>query len=162
MDELIKVLFVCMGNICRSPTAEGIFIKLVEEAELSSKIITDSAGTHGSHVGSPPDKRTQAAALKRGVDIHHLRARQVSLQDFVVYDYILAMDKANYYYLCAVAPESKQNKIALLLSYSEDLGIFEVPDPYSGGINGFDHVFDLCQSGAESFLKYIIKNHNLN
>ena len=164
MDKLIQVLFVCMGNICRSPTAEGIFAKLVEEANLSSYILADSAGTHGYHIGSPPDKRTQAAALKRGVDLRHLRGRQVSLQDFAVYDYILAMDKANYDYLQAIAPVSKRNNIVLFLSCSAnsvDLTNLEVPDPYAGGLDGFDNVFDLCQKGAENFLAYIKKQHNL-
>ena len=148
----VKVLFVCMGNICRSPTAHGVFRHLVESEGLSHVIEIDSAGTHAYHIGNPPDTRSMATARKRGIDLSDLRARQVDLGDFYHYDYILAMDDYNHQLLVEQAPKEMLTKVALFLSYAPELGKTEVPDPYYGGPNGFEHVFDLVQAASEGLL----------
>ncbi len=151
---MIKVLFVCLGNICRSPTADGIFVEKVKAANLQNRIEVDSAGTGDWHIGRAPDKRAQAAALKRGYDLSNLRARQVSAADFEVYDYILAMDNANLNDLRAMKPANYQGQLALFLNYG-DGDEDEVPDPYYGGDAGFDHVLDLVEAAADGLLKDI-------
>jgi len=151
-NEHVKVLFVCMGNICRSPTAHGVFRHLVQDAGLSHLIEIDSAGTHAYHVGEPPDKRSAATAKRRGVDLSDLRARQVDLGDLYQFDYVLSMDHDNHSRLMALAvPEVKQ-KIRLFLDFAPALTVREVPDPYYGGSDGFEQVYDLIQAASEGLL----------
>jgi protein-tyrosine phosphatase len=151
----VKVLFVCMGNICRSPTAHGVFRHLVQEAGLSARIEIDSAGTHGYHVDEPPDARTQETALARGVDISDLRARRAEPEDFLHYDYILAMDQDNYHSLSRICPRGMERKLLLFLDFAPELKRREVPDPYYGGQRGFDQVFDMVEAAAAGLLEHI-------
>ena len=154
-NKRIKVLFVCMGNICRSPTAHGVFRHLVQQSNLSHLIETDSAGTHAYHVGEAPDKRSSATAKQRGIDLSDLRARQVNLGDLYEYDYVLAMDHDNYHRLTQLSTPELRHKIQLFLSYAPHLNEQAVPDPYYGGAQGFDHVFDLVQAASEGLLVHI-------
>ncbi len=151
---MIRILFVCMGNICRSPTAEGIFRHKVENASLESSIEIDSAGTHAYHIGSPPDPRAQSAAKKRDIDLSPLRARRVVTNDFIQFDYVIAMDKSNYEDLEAICPSGHENKIHLFLNYSNNIET-EVPDPYYGSGNGFEIVLNLIENAAEGLLKHL-------
>jgi protein-tyrosine phosphatase len=150
--EKVGVLFVCMGNICRSPTAHGVFRKLVVEHGLSHRIEIDSAGTHAYHVGEPPDRRARETALERGIDIGDLRARLAARGDFEVFDYVLAMDQDNYRSLSRLCPAGMQSKLRLFMDFAPDLGIRDVPDPYYGGQRGFDQVFDLVEAAARGLL----------
>lgn len=145
---MIKVLFVCMGNICRSPTAHGVFLKLIAREGLADSVQVDSAGTHAYHVGEPPDDRAVAAALTRGVDLRALRARMALPEDFEQFDYILAMDRQNYRYLRTICPAGLDHKLKLFLEYAPHLGEKEVPDPYYGGSSGFERVMDLVEEAA--------------
>lgn len=157
----IKVLFVCMGNICRSPTAEGVFRKLVADKELSDFIETDSAGTHAYHIAEKPDGRAMAAAIKRNIEMDDIRARKVVEEDFHQFDYILAMDHDNFRNLDAL--ESKagvaEGKLRLFLEFAPDLNDMEVPDPYYGGPAGFEYVLDLVEAAAVGLLEDIKQNH---
>jgi len=155
--EKIKVLFVCMGNICRSPTAEGVFTKLVNDRKLAPHFQIDSAGTHAYHVGNAPDLRAEKAAGERGVDISHLRARKVVLGDFEDFDYILAMDDENYAILFSACPASHRHKINYFLDYAPHLGKREVPDPYYGGAYGFERVLDMVEEASEGFLNALLE-----
>ena len=157
---MIKVLFVCMGNICRSPTAEGIFRQIVDSAELADKIFIDSAGTHSYHIGKQPDERAQAASLKRGINLSSLRGRQVKSADFEKFDYVIAMDSSNYADLTQVANGSAEN-LFMFLSFSENFNEKEVPDPYYGGEQGFEHVLDLVEDASHGLLSHIQKQHNI-
>lgn len=148
-----KILFVCTGNICRSPTAEGVMRVLAEQAGCTATFLLDSAGTHDYHVGEPPDKRTQQAALRRGYDLSSQRARQVTAEDFVRFDRILAMDLRNLSLLRERCPRGLHGKLTLFLDYAEGHEGNEVPDPYYGGPNGFEHVLDLAEAGARGLLK---------
>ena len=150
--EKIKVLFVCMGNICRSPTAEGVFAKLLNDRALTDRFSIDSAGTHAYHEGEAPDLRAQKAAMSRGVEISHLRARKVVMGDFEDFDYILAMDDDNYALLFNACPRQYRNKIKYFLDYAPHLGTQVVPDPYYGGRNGFERVLDLIEAASEGFI----------
>lgn len=156
---LVSVLFVCLGNICRSPTAEGVFRELVERNGLNHKIKTDSSGTSAWHIDEPPDKRSQTAALKRGINISDLRGRQSTPDDFQKFDYILAMDKSNLSALKRMAPADYTGHLSLFLDFAPDSGYREVPDPYYGGGRGFATVLDLCQQASENLLDHILKNH---
>lgn len=156
-----SVLFVCMGNICRSPTAEGVFRERVRQAGLTDVIHTDSAGTHDYHIGKPPDPRSQAAALGRGVDVSDLRARQVDSHDFEFFDYLLAMDEANHEWLLAEAPSALRARIHPFLNFAADLPARWVPDPYFGGDAGFRHVLDLVEAAADGLLTEICHRHAL-
>lgn len=156
---MVKVLFVCMGNICRSPTAEGVFRKLLQQHDLHELVMVDSAGTHAYHVGNPPDPRAQHAALCRGIDLGGQRARQVQVDDFSLFDYILAMDEDNLAHLQALSPPGCETKLSLLLSYAPHLGIREVPDPYYGGRAGFDRVLDMIEAACEGLLQTIRERH---
>ncbi len=158
---MIRVLFVCTGNICRSPTAEGVFRGLVEAAGLAAEIDVDSAGTHGFHVGRAPDARAREAAARRGVDISDLRARQVDAYDFEGFDYILTMDESNLGILLADAPPSTHQRIRPFLDFAPHRAESEVPDPYYGGRDGFDHVLDLIEEAAEGLLAEIRRDHHL-
>ena len=153
----IRVLFVCAGNICRSPTAEGVFRHLVASAGLGKKVFLDSAGTHGYHLGHPPDRRAQLAAAQRGYDIAGLRARQVTGQDFIEFDYILAMDLDNLSHLKQVAPAQHLGKLALFMDYGSARQGEEVPDPYYGGAQGFELVLDMAEDAAQGLLQQIKK-----
>ncbi len=152
-----RVLFVCMGNICRSPTAEGVFRHAVAAAGLEQKIIVDSAGTHGYHLGHPPDHRTQTAAAQRGYDLANLRARQVTGQDFVESDFIVAMDLDNLAQLRQLAPRQHLGKLSLFMEYSSARRGEEVPDPYYGGSQGFELVLDMAEDAAAGLLEHIKK-----
>lgn len=156
------MLFVCMGNICRSPTAEGVFRKLVVDAGLEDQVRIDSAGTHAYHTNEPPDRRAQAAAQRRGVELADLRARRVSDKDFVDFDLILAMDKLNLVTLEDRAGEESTSSMRLFLEYSESSKETEVPDPYYGGTAGFERVLDIVESAAEGLLRQIRKEHSLS
>ena len=152
---MVKVLFVCLGNICRSPLAEGVFRELVARQGLAGRIATDSCGTQSYHVGEAPDRRARAAALERGVDIGDLRARTVAARDFAEFDYVLAMDRDNQRHIEALRPPGSKAHVALLLDFAPELGVREVPDPYYGGTEGFEHVLDLVEAGARGLLAKI-------
>lgn len=145
-----RVLFVCMGNICRSPTAEGVFQKLIDDERLSHAYEVDSAGTLGYHAGAPPDPRSCKAASRRGIDLSVQRARRVSSQDFESFDVILAMDRANLEELLERCPEEHHRKVRLFLG---GLPTDEVPDPYYGSGDGFERVLDLVEEGARRLLE---------
>jgi protein-tyrosine phosphatase len=147
-----RILFVCMGNICRSPTAEGVMRAVVARAGMEHFIEIDSAGTHGYHVGDPPDRRAARAAAKRGYDLSPLRGRQVNEGDFARFDLILAMDRDNLAILERSCPPGLRHKLALFLQYARKHGEEEVPDPYYGGDAGFDHVLDLIEDAAEGLI----------
>ena len=148
---MTRVLFVCLGNICRSPTAHGVFESLVKGKGLDDRIQIDSCGTGGWHIGESPDKRASAHARKRGYDLSHLRARQVEEHDFDAFDYVLAMDNANLGDLKAIKPSSARTSPKLFLSYGR-FDETEVPDPYYGGDQGFEHVLDLVESACDGLL----------
>ncbi|MBY0402544.1 MAG: low molecular weight phosphotyrosine protein phosphatase [Cyanobacteria bacterium] len=158
MKAPIKVLFVCMGNICRSPSAEGVFRGLVEAHGLEEMIEIDSAGTHGYHVGSAPDPRSTEAALKRGIDIRKQKARKVQPEDFYEYDYILAMDDKNHFELQEACPPSELKKLYRFLDFAPSVKTREVPDPYYGGPNGFETVLDLIELASQGLLEEIQKS----
>ena len=151
---------VCMGNICRSPLAHGLFQHLVKESGLEDLIEIDSAGTHAYHVGEPPDPRSQETALRRGIDLSDQRARKVSPRDFDYYDYIMAMDRDNLDILQNVCPDDKHmEKISLFLDFAEDISGSEVPDPYYGGASGFENVYELVAAAATGLLDEIRARH---
>lgn len=150
-----KILFVCMGNICRSPSAEGVFRDMVKEHNLSQFFYIDSCGTHGYHTGQPPDSRSQHAAMRRGIDISQQTARTIEQNDFNRFDYILAMDNHNRSFLQSMADEVYLNKIHLFLEYAENCKLIEVPDPYFGGEEGFEIVLDLLQQASIGLLKHL-------
>lgn len=150
----MKVLFVCLGNICRSPTAEGLFRQQVERAGLLDKVSIDSAGTADWHTGKAPDPRTIAAAAERGVDLSTLQARSVTAEDFHEFDYILAMDESNLSNLKALEPANGKAKLDLFLR-RYDITPTEVPDPYYGGPEGFEQVLDLVESGCQALLQEV-------
>lgn len=160
-NHKVKVLFVCMGNICRSPTAEGVFRKLVEDRGLSHLIATDSAGTHAYHIGEQPDRRSQQAALKRDVTMDDLRARKVDESDFDRFDYILAMDRDNFRNLDEIEQRigSTASKLQLFMEYAPHHSGMEVPDPYYGGPSGFETVLDMIEAASEGLLAEIEKRH---
>lgn len=148
----ISVLFVCLGNICRSPTAHGIFEHKIREAGLSEQVEIDSAGTAAWHIGKSPDARSAAAAFQRGYDLSHLRARQADEADFEHYDYILAMDESNLMDLRALSPANYRGHLGLFLEFARTFNEREVPDPYYGGNQGFEHVLDLVEDACEGLL----------
>jgi len=147
-----SVLFVCMGNICRSPTAEGVFRHHVEQAGLGKIIIADSAGTHAYHVGDPPDRRAKEAAERRGISLGKQRARRVRDKDFERFDYIMAMDLDNLEHLKDQSPPEHHSKVRLFLEFSS-LQEREVPDPYYGGTAGFERVLDLVEDASRGLLE---------
>jgi protein-tyrosine phosphatase len=150
-----RVLFVCMGNICRSPTAEGVFRKVLAERAPDLDIFIDSAGTHGYHDGAPPDPRACRAAERRGVDLKSLRARRVTAEDFARFELVLAMDEQNLEFLLEVCPVEYRARVKLLLEFAPHLGRREVPDPYYGGSTGFEHVLDLVEEAAAGLLEHL-------
>ena len=155
----VSVLFCCMGNICRSPTAEAVFRFKVEEAGLEKLITIDSVGTHDYHIGVPPDLRTQKAAKQRGYDMSMLRGRQIEVADFSRFDYVLAMDNANMSILTRMCPQVNRDRLGLFLQYAQRHQESEVPDPYYGGDKGFENVLDMVEDAAAGLLQHIKKNH---
>lgn len=154
----ISVLFVCMGNICRSPTAEGVFKKMVSDAGLDDRIVADSAGTHAYHSGEGPDRRGMEAAERRGYSLKGLRARRVRDSDFTDFDYILAMDEDNLAKLHEVAEDGQGSNVHLFLDFAESATLTEVPDPYYGGLAGFERVLDLVEEASKGLLAAIKKD----
>lgn len=158
--QAVKVLFVCMGNICRSPTAHAVFRQLVLDSQLDKHIVVDSAGTHAYHIGNPPDNRSQQTAKKRGIHMQDLRARKVNPMDFSEFDYVLAMDHANYGDLKSLANREEAKKLHLFLDFADDhIQEEAVPDPYYGGDQGFEHVFDLVENASQGLLMHIRQTH---
>ena len=155
MVSRIGVVFVCMGNICRSPLAEGVFRHRVEQAGLNHLIQIDSAGTHGYHLGARPDPRAQAAAARRQYDLSGVRARQVTRQDIEVFDYVLAMDLDNLAYLSSLGSPDHRHKPQLFLDYGSNVDLREVPDPYYGPEAGFELVLDLAEDASRGLLTHI-------
>jgi protein-tyrosine phosphatase len=149
----LSVLFVCLGNICRSPTAEGVFRRLARDAGLDGRVRVDSAGTGGYHIGASPDARALAAAQARGYDLSGIRARKIAPEDFELFDLILAMDEDNLLDLREVAPENPRARIGLLLDYAPHLGLRAVPDPYYGGRRGFEQVLDLVTDACSALVE---------
>lgn len=149
---MMRVLFVCMGNICRSPTVEGVARAVIQRAELSDQFELDSAGTHDYHVGEAPDRRSQQAALTRGYDLSPLRARRVAKDDFTRFDKILAMDLRNLTALRELCPLHLHHKLELFLHYADGFDDEEVPDPYYGGTTGFERVLDMAEAGVRGLI----------
>jgi protein-tyrosine phosphatase len=154
----IKILFVCTGNICRSPTAEGLFNEQIKFAGIEKKVVIDSAGTHAWCEGDPPDSFAQAALQVKGIDISHQRSRKITLQDYDYFDLILASDHFNKANLMAECNSSNQHKIKMLMSYAPELGAAEIPDPYGGGMHGFSNVLKMIESASAGLLKEIQNN----
>lgn len=155
----VHVLFVCLGNICRSPTADGIFRHQIAKAGLSDRIKVDSAGTADWHTGRAPDSRTVTAAQQRGYDLSTLRARKVVADDFEKFDYILAMDNANLNELRALKPSNYSGHLGLFLEFASTGELREVPDPYYGERDGFELVLDLVEDAANGLLQHIRMQH---
>jgi len=147
-----RILFVCLGNICRSPMAEGVFRRLVEEEGLAHRFEIDSAGLGAWHLGQAPDDRAQAAARGRGIDISGQSARQVRQDDFDRFDLLLVMDRSNLAELKRAAPAEARAKIRPFLDFAPHAGTKDVPDPFYGGTEGFDHALDLIESAARGLL----------
>lgn len=148
----MRVLFVCMGNICRSPTAEGVFRRVLADRAPDLEVEIDSAGTHSYHIGNPPDRRAIEAARRRGIDLSPLRARQVSREDFERFDLILAMDEENLEELRRRADARYHERIRLMMEFAPDAPLRHVPDPYYGGASGFEQVLDLLEQAAEGLI----------
>lgn len=158
---MVRVLFVCMGNICRSPTAEGVFQALVEREQLTTKIQIDSAGTHAYHIGEPPDPRAQQAARRRGVDLSRQRARRVRHEDFLEFDYVLAMDQSNHQDLRELCHPDYEPRLRLFLDFAPHVKERDVPDPYYGGAQGFERVLDMIEQASAGLLAEIRQQHGL-
>jgi protein-tyrosine phosphatase len=151
-NKEIGILFICMGNICRSPTAEAVFRDIVRREGQGLKLRIDSAGTHAYHVGEPPDSRAIQAAHRRGVAMADLRARVVTREDFLHFDLLLAMDSDNATHLLRLAPAGQRDRVRLFLDYAPQAGVTDVPDPYYGGEAGFEQVLDLVEEAARGLL----------
>ena len=158
---MIKVLFVCLGNICRSPTAHGVFEHLVKEQGLDHQISVDSAGTSNWHIGNPPDPRSIKTALDFGIDLSEQSARQVCANDFQEFDYILAMDKENLSYSSSMAPDDFKGELSLFLPYAADIKRSEVPDPYYQNGDGFKDVVNLVTEASQALITHILHQHKL-
>lgn len=159
---MVRICFVCLGNICRSPTAEGIMLAMVAESGLTDQISIDSAGTGAWHVGEPADARSRACAAGRGVDLPSI-ARRFEPSDFARFDHVLAMDESNLADLLELAPDaSSRSRVALLRRFDPaSPGDLEVPDPYHGGRRGFDDVFEICEAACRGLLDHLITHHDL-
>jgi protein-tyrosine phosphatase len=153
----IRILMVCLGNICRSPTAEGVLRRLLRQEAPDLDVEVDSAGTADYHIGEPPDSRSQRAAMSRGVDLSSLRARQIALRDFARFDLILAMDRDNLRALEALRPAGSRARVQLLMEYAPSLGRLEVPDPYYGDASGFEQVLDLSTAASRGLIAALHK-----
>lgn len=153
--KMIKVLFVCTGNICRSPTAEGALRHLAAAAGLGEAVVFESAGTHSYHVGEPPDPRTVQTAANRGIDLSSQRARRIRTEDFHTFDLILAMDRSHFAHLQALQPNGARADVRLFLDYHPSGTLKDVPDPYYGGANGFEDVLDMDEQTAAQLIKHI-------
>lgn len=153
----IRILFVCLGNYCRSPTAEGVFGQLVKAEAPDLPVDIDSAGTADYHVGSAPDPRSQRAARRRGIDLSGLRGRQISARDFADFDFILAMDRDNLRDLQAIAPEKSRARVQLFMDYAPETGRSEVPDPWNGDAADFEEVLDLTTAASRGLLAALLK-----
>jgi protein-tyrosine phosphatase len=158
----IRICFVCLGNICRSPTAEAAMRLLVHASDLAAEIEMDSAGTGAWHVGEPPDRRARAAAKRRGLELRG-RARKVVLEDFERFEYVIAMDRSNLRDLHQLAPnDAAKRKVELLRNYDPEApGDAEVPDPYYGGGDGFERVIDICEAACRGLLEHIRAHHGI-
>tara|TARA_B100001029_G_C14987755_1_gene410063 strand:- start:553 stop:1044 length:492 start_codon:yes stop_codon:yes gene_type:complete len=159
-EKSLKILIVCLGNICRSPTAHGVLSKMIISKNLEGAIEIDSAGTGSWHLGQNPDFRSTRAASSRGYDISKLTARQITDTDFSEFDYLLAMDKSNLSDLNKLCPERYKHKLELFLRFGST-GELSVPDPYYDESSGFEVVFDLIEDACEKFLEYVIEKHKL-
>ena len=157
---MTSVLFVCLGNICRSPTAHGVFARLIDQHDMATEVDVDSCGTGAWHVGQAPDRRATAEAAKRGYDLSPLRARQVCPADFQRFHYILAMDHNNLADLRALCPPDYPGHLGLFLSFADSWQEEEVPDPYYGGADGFNHVLDLVEAASDGLLREIRRAHS--
>ncbi|HLE92979.1 MAG TPA: low molecular weight protein-tyrosine-phosphatase [Sulfuricaulis sp.] len=157
---MVRVLFVCLGNICRSPTAEGVFRKLIREGQLEGEFVVDSAGTHAYHIGEQPDERAQSACARRGIDISQMRGRKAVAADIEKFDYVLAMDSENYQDLIEICPSGYENRIRLLMEFAKNRPEKEVPDPYFGGVSGFDRMLDMIEAAAQGLLEEIQRSRN--
>ncbi len=157
MGKQVNVLFVCLGNICRSPTSEGVFRSLVESRALDFEIQVDSAGTAGYHIGQAPDSRAIDAAAKRGVSISHLRARRLNRLDYEKFDYIIGMDLFNYQDLVSMAPLDYKGQVCLFMDFASDWDTREIPDPYYGGYDGFERVLDMIEAASLGLIEDIRK-----
>lgn len=156
---MVAVLFVCTGNICRSPTAEGVFRRLVDEAGLAGAVHIDSAGTTDYHVGEAPDPRAREAARRRGIRLDGLCARQVAPDDFDRFDLVLAMDRGHLRQLERLCPPGREGRLRLFMDFAPHMGADEVPDPYYGTDKGFDYVLDLVEAGAQGLLEHLKREH---
>ncbi|MEW6636241.1 MAG: low molecular weight protein-tyrosine-phosphatase [Actinomycetota bacterium] len=154
---MVRVLFVCMGNICRSPIAQGVFESVLRREGLEDEVFVDSAGTGGWHVGSPPDERAQRSAALRGLDLSSQRARRISAEDCGSFDYILTMDEENYRMVSRLCRGSAV--VRPFLDFAPDSPEREVPDPYYGGPEGFEYVLDLVEEASEGLLRDIRERH---
>lgn len=154
-----RLLFVCMGNICRSPTAHGVMRTKLQAAGLADRVEVDSAGTHAYHVGEPPDLRSQVHARQRGVDLSDLRARALDEADFAAFDLVLVMDDANFRAVMARCPAEWRSRVRRLLDAAPHTGRREVPDPYYGGAAGFDEVLDLVEAACDGLLNELRTRH---
>jgi len=154
-ESRVGVLFVCMGNICRSPTAEGMFRKLVESRGLSEHFDIDSAGTHSYHEGGGADSRASQTALQRGVDLSPIRSRRIELSDFDRFDYVIAMDQENYSTMSGMIDARLGEKIHLFMKFADDSDPIDVPDPYYGGDGGFETVFNMIEAASHGLLAEI-------
>lgn len=152
---MLKVLFVCTGNICRSPTAKGVFRHRVERAGLADRILTDSAGTHGYHVGELPDSRTQAAARRRDYELSGIRARRLQAEDPIAFQHLLAMDAEHLALLRRLSSVEHQHKVRLFLDFAPHLQYREIPDPYYGDADGFELVLDRIEEAADGLLEHV-------
>lgn len=150
--DKLKIVFVCMGNICRSPTAEGVMRALAERTGQAHRYELDSAGTHAYHVGNPPDPRSVKVAGRRGYDLSALRARQIGAEDFIRFDLVLAMDRDNLALLERACPQNLRHKLGLFLAYADACEEDEMPDPYYGGEQGFERVVDLAEAAAQGLI----------
>lgn len=156
---MVNVLFVCLGNICRSPTAEGVFRTHVAQAGYADRITCDSAGTSDWHIGNPPHIPAIRASARRGYDLSTLRARQVVPADFEHFDMIIAMDRSNHDNLCESAPAGFENRLHMMMSFAPTTGFHEVPDPYYGGGEDFERVLDLLEVASRGLLDDIVAEH---
>ena len=154
-QKSVRVLFVCTGNICRSPTGEGVFLAMLKACGLDGQVQVDSAGTAKFHIGEPPDQRSIEAARARGVDLSGQRARQLHPDDFLTFDFLVAMDRTHFGEMMEVCPDGETHRIKLLLDYAPHMGTKDVPDPYYGAGDGFTHVLDLVEAGAAGLLQEV-------